>query len=108
MTDEELNRKLLLEFCGFKRCSCGYCGSWIGDDGVIGDIDNEPILDSNFYLKYAVPKLKELGLKFTLRFSETFLIRFYKERYDCVAVAEHEDLTEAFGQALLFLIKEGK
>ena len=106
MTDED--KELILEFCGFKRCNCGYCGSWIGDDGVIGDIDNEPILDPNFYFTYVVLKLKELGLKFTLRFSETFLIRFYKERYDCVAAAEHEDPAEAFGQALLFLIKEEK
>jgi len=103
----EEDRRLILEFCGFKVSSfkdlvwgCDIPYHSTPDGGT--DI-GYPVLDLNFYFKYAVPKLKRIR------------IIWRKEDIDYIVTLDGENgwqVTEAsytpalaFGKALLQLIK---
>jgi len=105
MTNED--KKLILEWCGVIfdkdflhwRCPDGIRYSLYPPDKPI-----EP--DMSFYFKYAVPKLKFPYISFQMGESS---IWHQLENGDVeVATAYSEDPAEAFGQALLKLIKEKK
>ena len=93
MTDED--KKLILEFCGFKLIIDEHnVFYWQFPDGFTLDwLEPPPKLDLNFYFKYAYPQIPKFQ-------RYTFLSLWIIE------VVNGIDPAEAFGQALLKLIKE--
>ena len=103
MTDED--KKLILEWCGFKILGMGSLGRLLyyypKSSGVHSDY--APDLDINFYFKYTVPKLEEYGIKQNIGSAEHCA---WVRRDGNLYGDEAPDPAEAFGQALLKLIKE--
>jgi len=112
MIDED--KKLILEWCRFacgqkvvhdKQSGAEFKGAdWMRTYCVYpdGQRELEPDLDLNFYFRYAVPKLRqELG--------EDSLIKFLWDWVDeAILHRAQRNEAEAFGQALLELIREEK
>jgi len=109
MTDEE--KKLILEWCGFKLSYYCLKGERQGlalhyseyPDGT--QLRNGiPPLDLNFYFKYVVPKLKYLSLHYDSKLKYLVCL----DGGEDVGVSTEDDKcpAEAFGQALLKLIRE--
>ena len=106
MKDEDT--KLIYEFCGFRLDDCGLWNDPYGYPVATFPIGNEPILGPNFYTEYAVPKLDRVSIAINNEYlgkrRNKIRILHNHSFYDGM----DEDLTEAFGQALLSLIKEKK
>lgn len=112
MTDED--KKLILEWCGFK-----FDGTyWKAPDGLywlsigftrdgIWFSRTPPNLDLNFYFKYAVPKLGYAEVTYKYYLSG---MTYYAKVGDAIFrdAYNKDDPAEAFGQALLKLIKGGR
>ena len=98
MTDKD--EKLILEFCGFKVRTATETGTII----AVVYPNSELImygymsLDLNFYFKYPVPKLLK-------RFAKYEVMHFLHDWVEFVIIYDR-DPAEAFGQALLKVIKE--
>ena len=105
MTNE--GKRLILEWCG-----------WLVDRGngvhyyqqrkkwrTPDDIWQlkEPALDINFYFKYVVPKLRYISLHYDSKLN--YLVCLDGGENTGLSTAEGEDPAEAFGQALIQLIK---
>jgi len=98
----DTDKKLIYEFCGGKKIErfVAKLDGWRFGD-IVYTIISDP--DLNFYFKYAVPKVYkeygESGLSLLLdRWTEVVLFTF----------TSLYDPDEAFGQALLKLIKDKK
>ena len=94
MTDED--RKLIYEFCGWRDTP------GLGLISLEGE-DYAPPLDLNFYFEYAVPKaldfiMTEMFENMSMAKTRETLFRLWLKYWD-------GDPAEAFGQALLKLIK---
>lgn len=98
----EEDKKLIFEWLG--RNDGGlYWQFENGGDWILGDA---VVLDLNFYFKYAVPKVIENGEVFVLSTNHHTNVTLFIG--DKEGTANSKDPTEAFGQALLKLIKEDK
>ncbi len=103
------DKKLILEFCGIKYESYDspMCpnvgGAWVDSSGKYAN-SMDPTLDPNFYFKYAVPKLEVLSILYQPPMDISVMVASKSGRF----VAEDKDPAEAFGQALLKVIKENK
>lgn len=105
MTGED--KKLILEWCGWhtKKHSRGWLMWYSPTERFMGN--EEPFLDLNFYFKYAVPKaVARIAHIFKISIQSAYEIsfRWWLEEL----LKDPEDPAEAFGQALLKLIKEKK
>jgi hypothetical protein len=110
MNDQEL----IYEFCGFTRYDKWSGGKgWkapIGIEGLAGDLSGRnfpepPPLDMNFYFKYAVPKLWICELQ--MLDGIFFVWEVGHPNFGNYKSGALENPVDAFGQALLKLIKGG-
>ena len=103
MTDED--KKLILEWCGFYQLE----GLWtIYDEDVL--LPPDPDLDLNVYFKYAVPKLRYASLQHSDQYQGA-ISAYYAQvsiQFGNNYASADDDPAEAFGQALLKLIKRGE
>jgi len=107
----DTDKKLIYEFCGGKKIErfVAKLDGWRFGD-IVYTIISDP--DLNFYFKYAVPKLIYCSLtKMERAYNGNYWISEVRieeggKRYYGDSIGEKPD--EAFGQALLKLIKEKK